>query len=326
MQEIQKYVNGLKPGKVQSYRNMALVPLMGKDSKLDYLVFDEAINSGLHVSETGSVPTLHFANNTEKEVLIIQGEYVLGGKQNRMVSRNAYMAENFDGEVPVNCVQQHRWTSGAPRSFGTSHKRAPRSLCFAASIGQREVWSEVNYLHAGLGVRSSTENLDDAYDQKQSELSDYLNNFEYTPGAVGVVAVIQNQGKKVYAADIFDQGDTSEKYFNKMVESYALEAATGGGDIKKPTKKEIGGFLKSLKDCKFQEQKPISLGRDYIIRGSKVQGSALLYDGTNVYVTFSTKPERIPQGPRSGRRRRPGRIGPGRLDSPFGTGFSRHIF
>jgi len=305
MKEIQNYVNKLKIGSVQQYENMAVAPLMGKDSKLDYLVFDEAISLGLNVSETGSVQSLRFSNNTDKEVLIIQGEYVLGGKQNRMVSRNVYMAKDFDGEVPVNCVQQHRWSSGMGEGrFRSSSKRAPRELCFAASISQGEVWNEVNYLHANLEVRSETANLEDAYDQKNDELSDYLSNFGYEPGSVGVVAVIQKQGKKVYSADIFDRGDTMEKHFNKLLESYAIEAITGGEKAEQ-NKKDMTKFLGSLKDCNFNEQKPISLGRDFTIMGNNIQGSALLYNKTNVYVTFSTKPERINTGPgrRSGRER-----------------------
>lgn len=323
MDEIKQYVNSLELGEPQIYKNMSVIPLIGKDSKLDYLVFDKAVNSGLHVSETGSVPTLHFRNKTEKEVLIIQGEYVLGGKQNRMVSRNVYMAKGFDGEVPVNCVQQHRWSSGAPKAFGSSHRIAPRALCFAASVGQQEVWSEVNFLQADLSVESPTENLDDAYDQKQSELSNYLDNFSYMQGSIGIVTVIQKQGKKVYAADMFDKRDTSENYFNKMLESYALEAVVGGDDVKKPTEEEITDFLDSLKNCEFEEQKPISLGRDFMIKGDQIQGSALLYDGTNLYVSFSSKPERISR-PEPRRQPWPGSDIP--LNFGNGTGFSRNLF
>jgi len=73
MKEVKKYVSSLKLGDPQVYRNLAIAPLMGKDSKLDYLTFDEAVNSGLSIDETGSVPTLHFTNKTGKEILILQG-------------------------------------------------------------------------------------------------------------------------------------------------------------------------------------------------------------------------------------------------------------
>ena len=58
MKQIENYIANLELGQPQYYKNMAVVPLLGKDSGLDYLVFDEAVNSGLQIRETGSVPTL----------------------------------------------------------------------------------------------------------------------------------------------------------------------------------------------------------------------------------------------------------------------------
>ncbi len=317
MKEISDYIHRLKIGNIKKYKNMAVAPLLEADSKLEYIVFDEAVNSGLRVSETGSVPTLHFSNKTGKEILILQGEYVEGGKQNRMVAANVYMAKAFEGDVPVNCVEEHRWSTGydslniglniedpfrpgfrnPPRQrrrqddrFYSSMRMATKGVCSASSRGQGEVWGQVNKLIGDHKVSSRTGNINDVFNHKQDELSDYVSNFQYTPGAVGIVVAIEQDGKKIYGTDIFDQSTTMEKNFSKLLESYILEAVSSGSSIRQ-TKKEISAFLGYINNIKFNERKPVSLGRDFLLNGDKIEGSALVYESTPVYVSFSTRTE-----------------------------------
>lgn len=317
MKEINDYVNRLKIGNIKKYKNMAVAPLLEADSKLEYLVFDEAVNSGLNVRETGSVPTLHFSNKTGKEVLILQGEYAEGGKQNRMMAANVYMAKDFEGDVPVRCVEERRWSPGynspniglnlrdlfgsgfrtPPRQqrppeeqFHSSMRMATKGVCFASARGQGAVWGQVNKLMGDHKVSSRTGNISDVFNQKKEDLSDYVSNFQYTPGAVGVVVAVEQGGKKIYGADIFDQSRTMEKNFSKLLESYILEAITKGSSIKQ-TKKEIKAFLGYINNMSFNERKPVSLGRDFLLNGNQSEGSALVYESIPVYVSFSTRTE-----------------------------------
>ncbi len=333
MGEIQNYVKKLELGKTQVHKNMKIVPLMGKNSGLEYLTFDEAVNSGLQISETGSVPTLHFKNNTGKEVLILQGEYVIGGKQNRMVASNVYMAKNFDGDIPVRCVEQGRWHFGGGSVFPTglrvrdenwpfptdggvygpnwlhhdsnlsgdtsfkSGRMASRAVMFAAAAGQGEVWNQVNYLSADHNVKSATQNLDDVFREKQGDLGEYISGFEYAPGSVGMVVAFQDKSGQIrYGVDMFDQGETMKKNFRKLLESYALEAIAGGANIK-GTKKDAEEFLSKIQKAKFDEKKPISLGRDFVILGNGIEGLALQYEKTPLYVTFKDTRQKNQTGP-----------------------------
>ena len=317
MKEINDYINRLNIGTIKKYKNMAVAPLLEADSKLEYLVFDEAVNSGLRVSETGSVPTLHFSNKTGKEVLILQGEYAEGGKQNRMVAANVYMAKDFDGDVPVRCVEEHRWGTGydspniglnledsfrpgfrnSPRQqrpsgeqLYSSRRMATKGVCFASARGQGAVWSQVSKLMGDHKVSSRTGNISDVFNQKQDDLSDYVSNFHYTSGAVGIVVAIEQDGKKRYGTDIFDQSRTMEKNFSKLLESYILEAISKGSSIKQ-TKKEVKAFLDNINNISFNERKAISLGRDFLLKGNQSEGSALVYESIPVYVSFSTRTE-----------------------------------
>jgi hypothetical protein len=287
MNEIQNSIKGLRLGEIEFYKNMAVAPLIGDSSNLDYIVLDDALKSGLVISETGSVPFLRFTNKTGKEVLILQGEYVTGGKQNRMVATNIYMAQGFDGDVPVRCVEHGRWSGNYQPSLRSSGRMAVKSVCFAAAVGQQEVWDQVNCLTALHDVRTSTQNLGDVYEQKQRDTGEYLDRFGYQSGR-GIVSVMDVKGKKIFGIDLFDKNSTMEKHFRKIVESYALEATVGKDNLN-VSKQEIADFIENIRNADFSERKAISLGRDYAISGKTIEGFALSYSDLALYTTFTNR-------------------------------------
>ncbi|MFH1174433.1 MAG: DUF6569 family protein [archaeon] len=294
MKALQDYIQGLVVGNVQQYKNLALAPLYGKDSSLEYLVLDEAFKQGLSIRETGTVQRLYVENNTGRDVLILQGEYVTGGKQNRMVSLTAYLDKNFRGEIPVNCIEQHRWSS-SPKTFEPITRMAPLEVSYAASHGQNAVWGMVGLMASEHHVHSPTANLGDVFTAKQSDINDYRNKFSYTPGTVGVVFQYKRNGRITYGCELFDKTATMEKQFTKVLERYAVNALHGAGDL---APEDAGVFLSRLQQAAFQNVPAISLGQNFTISGS-VQGHALVHQGKPVYVSFGDtngggKPEQIP--------------------------------
>jgi len=124
------------------------------------------------VSESGSVPVLLATNSTEYDVLLIAGQLVQGGKQNRGINADILVAKGKSAQIPVTCVEQGRW-NGAPRSrfrFGgfepmsvrcakaqqVSDSRRHRG---SAEANQRVVWSEIASLSAKLGAQSASSDL-----------------------------------------------------------------------------------------------------------------------------------------------------------------------
>jgi hypothetical protein len=319
MRQLDDYIGNLEVGRMQQHRNMALVPLIGRDSGLEYMVLDEALDAGLKISETRHVPELRVHNGTGSNVLLIMGEYVVGGWQNRMIAANALLARNYDGTVPVNCVQQHRWGGSGPELdiirprppfiqtdgictpksaepvFRSSERRASASLLAASEqSGQGGVWNEVSRLMASMDVESGTKNLNDVYDQKRADIKQYTDSFECVPGCVGmIVATPDCSGSTRYSMELFDQRSTMGKNFGKMVESYALEAIRADG-TKRHTKAALTGFLDNLVsqlrqgNCEVESREPVSLGKDLKITGRGVSGYSLSYGENPVYTTFTT--------------------------------------
>ena len=88
---IKNYLEQMKVGRKQSYKNLALYPLLSTYSVgLEYLMLDEALNENLieivEKDDGGSVPELRVMNKSSRMILILDGEELVGAKQNRIVN------------------------------------------------------------------------------------------------------------------------------------------------------------------------------------------------------------------------------------------------
>jgi len=78
-------------GRAKRYRDITVFPLhRAVTPRLDYVALDEALDRKLvevtEVDAAGSVPDLLVKNCGKRSVLIIDGEEVVGAKQNRVVN------------------------------------------------------------------------------------------------------------------------------------------------------------------------------------------------------------------------------------------------
>ena len=112
---IQEYLGSLQLGEIQQFKNLAMVPVVSDyDDGLVYITIGEALGAGSieirEVSEGGSVPELRVVNRAGKMVLILDGEELVGAKQNRIVDTTILVAAGAEIVIPVSCVEQGRWT------------------------------------------------------------------------------------------------------------------------------------------------------------------------------------------------------------------------
>lgn len=106
----------------KTFKNLKIIPIRFKgpgDGKLrpEVISLGKAIQQGLVVvSERGTASTenvhwLRINNNSNKAVFIGSGEVILGGRQDRMVSKDTVlMPSGSDQYIPVMCVEEGRWS------------------------------------------------------------------------------------------------------------------------------------------------------------------------------------------------------------------------
>jgi hypothetical protein len=236
-----------------------------------FLTLDEGLRSGeVVVTESGSVQPLMrrrrtltppggaqvnqlvLVNNSKRPLILLAGEIVTGGKQDRVIGKDRIVPPESDPiDLSVFCVEPGRWT-GASAQFGARSvdgapmaQPAVRGKAMGAK-DQAQVWAEVgktkNSLSAGISESVSVEAaaplaetssyarvMDNANVKQQVDSVAGPIQHSYQSliqqlrdqNAVGVVAAVNGQ---IVWADIFASTSLLEKYWPKLVRSYAAEA------------------------------------------------------------------------------------------------------
>ena len=102
------------------YKNLKVIPVRKKVSGPggpQMLSFGKAILTGkISVSERGTASTenvhwLRVNNNSGQPVFVASGELVIGGRQDRMVTKDTILQSlSSDQYIPVMCVEEGRWS------------------------------------------------------------------------------------------------------------------------------------------------------------------------------------------------------------------------
>src|SRR5438105_6220871 len=88
-----------------------------------YVTLDQALEQRTvtidEVSEAGSVPELKVVNRGVLPVLLVDGEELVGAKQNRVLNLTILVAPGTTTVIPVSCVEAGRWSR---RSASFTHR------------------------------------------------------------------------------------------------------------------------------------------------------------------------------------------------------------
>ena len=302
-------INKAAVGPSQQFRNLTLFPLLAKDiSQPEYICMVDALADGqsvtiTEVSSGGSVPNIMVTNGTGKKVLIMDGEELVGAKQNRVANTTILLDANSKTMIPVSCTEQGRWhansqqfshskTVMAPKvrkkklmSVSQSLKSSPEP-CYASDQG--EVWNEIAELHCMVDTESPTGAMHDAYAARSEDISAYKRHFEPVDKQFGVLAFIDG---KPAGADMLSLGQAFRKNFDILLESYAMEALTSSkpDHETRPGTEEAELFLESLPALDESEFESVGLGSDCRYDGPEAVGAALMVDETPVHAAFFTR-------------------------------------
>jgi ARG and Rhodanese-Phosphatase-superfamily-associated Protein domain len=252
----------------------------------EFMTLDEGLRSGdVVVTEAGNVQglirrhstpavrsdgaqvnRLVLVNNSKRPLLLLAGEIVTGGKQDRVIGKDRIVpAESDPVDLSVFCVEPGRWIA-ASEHFGASEAMygaavggrsqnapAPMAIMAQPSVrakamadkNQNEVWAEVRKQQEAVSVQVAA--ASPAVASEVSRTSSYARVMENEEvkkqvdsvakpieqnyqslirqlrdrNAVGVVVAVNG---RIIWADVFASTDLLEKYWPKLVRSYASEA------------------------------------------------------------------------------------------------------
>lgn len=308
---IDDILNSIKFGKIQSFKNMTVVPLLSSIQaetipERDYITFEEAIKEKLveihELGSGGAVPTLRIINKGERPILIAEGEIVKGGQQDREINISIIIPgtkkerKEVGIDVPVSCVEQSRW--GGTKLHSISGHRSDvrtrairtkgmQSTAFSTSeydSPQSDIWQEIASKHSSFGTGSSTQTMNDVYSKIDKELDNFSNEFKIEADQVGLLVLINGV---VIGMDYFLHKEILQENWEKIIEGYAIDALKQLIKDKKKkkckaeeAKKKAKCFLEDFKETKSTRIKNPrkSRGDDLRFDSEDVTGSAVMMD------------------------------------------------
>jgi hypothetical protein len=284
-----------------TYKNLTIFPVRGRDlaGAHDYITLDEGIRNGtVRITEKGavaerpirrrgshaarqqvamnadggggaSVNELALINRSGKKLLLLAGEVVVGGKQDRIVQDDLIIPPvSVPVSLNVFCVEHGRWShrASAERSGGgggggnapVAARAEPDQFTSLGAIShpklraaaqdkkqQGEVWKEVSANNAKLGTQNGTDTYQEVYSNRKvaAQLDDYVKTLERAvlqPGVVG--AVVARNGRLVWA-DVFATSTLFARYWPKLLKSYAVDAVGDYTSDARPGAEEARRYL-----------------------------------------------------------------------------------
>jgi len=290
-----------------TYENISIFPVISSESQdtSKFVTLDEGLSSGeVLVREQGSdgmarsrgislppsssnasVNQLVLINRGKRPVLLLAGELVSGGKQDRIIAKDRIVAPGADPlPLDVFCVEHGRWSSGLQFSAANTMVHPSVREQAAVNQSQTDVWESVRkgttsnvaaapsaaprietreladvvasaptqsyskiYQHSRVGVSA-----DGFVDEIQRRFA------RATSGSKGehIVGVVVAYGGEVAWSDIFASSDLFHHYWPKLLRSYAVEA------LARPTLREVASrddadeFLRRLRGREQVESEP----------------------------------------------------------------------
>jgi hypothetical protein len=318
----------LEPGKADggwrllepvTYENLRIFPVVDANSTDTswFLTLDDGLASGeVQVREQGtegmvrnrdvgirpayshgaSVNQLVLINRSKRPLLLLAGELVSGGKQDRIIGKDRLVPAGSEPlPLDVFCVEHGRWSSGT--NFTDAKTIVHPSVREQAAVQQDQirVWSAVRSgttaevsagapIGVGSGVGDAaaaplaearisrtiqedapTESYNKIYKSRNvtGSVDTYVDELQrkfarQTAGLKGehVVGVVVAYGGEVAWSDIFASDDLFRQYWNKLLRSYVVEALTRPGYREVAARQDAGEFLRPLNGRIHEETEP----------------------------------------------------------------------
>jgi hypothetical protein len=312
MSVIQTSLKALHLGQPQIFKNLAAIPLLNPNTRRPhYITLAQALAKGsariTEISEGGSVPELLLDNTGAQNVLILDGEELIGAKQNRIANLTILAAARSKTVLPVSCVEAGRWSyrsadfnlsERAQFARGRAAKAESLSMNMKATgtygANQSQVWNEIADKQVRMNVRSETAAMADMYDQHHDSIEDYASQFHAVADQVGVLFAIDGV---VEGMDLFDAPDTLAAMLPKLTRSFAIDALESPRrDEQHMATEPAARFLDRLAAANIDSYPGVGLGTDLRLSAPQVAGGALVHDEKLIHLVAFRRAESADPG------------------------------
>jgi len=263
---------------------------LGSAGDPDWLTLDEAMAAGAlevtEVSHAGSVPALRVVNRGDRAVLLLDGEELVGAKQNRILNTSVLIGAGQTVTIPVSCVEQGRWAyrsrlfAAAGRTLYASVRRQKAAQVYTAlrmrgqhESDQAEIWADLAARQEAHGIESPTAAMSDIYETRSRDLEELCRALTPDTGQVG--AIIYGGGQW-WGLELLPGPALFGKAWSRLLSGYAMDALlVEPGQPGESSAERLAALLRVPAEI-FPA---VGLGEDYRFRSGDFLGAALVAEG-----------------------------------------------
>ena len=296
--ELTRTLRGLSVGAAANQGAISVLWLRPKENAgppaLDVLTFEESRARGaVTVVERAqaSVPELIAENRGKTYVLLLAGEILIGGKQNRVLREDLLLPpRSGPRNISVYCVEQGRWSE--VRSGFDSRSSVVQPGVRAQLFGraeQSEIWSGVAEASRRLAAPSPTGSYQAVYEkpevQAHLDTATRAPEMAAAPGAVGASVFV---GQDLAGVDVFHSPGLFSREWPKLLRAYALDAygrAPSGWD-ETAGRARTEGLLRGAAGVPGTLRGNAGAGRllEFSLDGRR--GAALVFEGAVIHLAI----------------------------------------
>ena len=228
-----------------TYKNLKIIPIRPKGWGAPGRVIpgvvslSQALAQGtVAVSERGSAATenvhwLRINNNGQQSVFIGSGEVILGGRQDRMVTRDTILPPSkADQYIHVMCVEEGRWSDKEKKFQYNNYADPALRKVLDQSKNQVLVWKEVLSQLDRSGTKSPTlayaaHRSDKKFTPEQDAYIRYFNE-KFKNAESTITGFVCMSGDKVIGCDIYAGNNLFYGELQPLLHGYIEEAITTG--------------------------------------------------------------------------------------------------
>lgn len=274
-----------------TFKKLQLIPIRFKDKGgapgfQNITAFDKAVISfsdalkqhKIVIKENSAdggadVSTLFVKNKSKDNVLLMSGEMIQGGKQDRAIGKTTIIpAGRNKNYVPVFCIEKGRWDDKAKRfrHAGTADVGVRKQI--DETQRQNKIWKQIDNELAEKNKKNQTAAYLRAYNDSTLDDTSYLHFFinkmrESDSSYAGFIAIT---GDRIINSEIFSGTDLCLAAYIEMIKSYVHSLQPSDGAPSK-THDEIKAFTDKFLPDKTTQKKYLSTnGRMYYDNGEVI--------------------------------------------------------
>lgn len=275
-------------------RNLIFFPLYGGDDGnggAPVISLHSAVQDGLaEIRDSGQVNWLDLFNSSDRKVLGIDGQEVLGGLQNRILTVSTLIGAHSTNRLPALCVEQGRW-KGSDNHFGYGSVAYPtirnilaRTMPQERHTMQQQVWRSITESFERTRRFSATQSMSDLYRSFEEDLDRLAESIPCDDDQTGAAVLVRGS---LLSVDSFSSPQLFRSYYPLLAKSHIMESIACEG---KPMRwKELDTISERILDrmdrARETEVASEASCSHTVLEGAGLYGTALLDDHRTMHLS-----------------------------------------